>query len=80
MANKPGPKPKSPVTAFALVSKMDNGFRVWHAMALKIQGREVIDERVMESDDSLQVAADVMERRLFEFTRYNVDPFAEAER
>lgn len=80
MANKPGPKPKPPVTAFALISKMDRGFRVWHAVALRIQGREVVDEKVMETDDSLQVAADVMERRMFEFTRYNVDPFAEVER
>ena len=59
------------VISFALVKKGGN----WAAVALKSQGRTIVDELVLELDDTKNVSMDKAEVSALALWRNNRDPF-----
>ena len=66
-------RPKPPFVAFGL-KKRDGK---WHAIAVRIRGREVVEERVLDSHAWLEVAEDTATKASYDFNHFELDPFRE---
>lgn len=82
MADKP--LKGRPLIAFTVESRTETrgGLKTvqHYALALKLVGRQVVDERVLDTDDSLHVLDPVVERAFYDYIHFSVDPFSEVER
>lgn len=70
------PRPKPAVTLFGVVRRE----KAWHALAVRIRGRDVVEERVLESSEHLDVAEDVVARAAFDWAHHEIDPLKEVPR
>jgi hypothetical protein len=73
LQKKPEPaKPNQPeLVSFALIKRNGN----WNALAVRSIGREIVQEELLESDDTRDVARSTLERFAFEHWIYGTSPF-----
>lgn len=69
----PAAKPLPEVIAFTMLKRDGQ----WHAIALKIQGRAVLDELIVDSSAYQSGAMDVLELATKDAFLFNVDVFEE---
>lgn len=68
-------KPKPVVISFAMLKKDGK----WHGLALKSQGREVVDEKLLDSDEYRLIAQDAVDKASHAFWLHGLSPFDERE-
>lgn len=64
-------KPKPVVISFAMLKKDGK----WHGLALKSQGRDVVEEKLLDSDEYRLIAQDAVDKASQAFWLHGLSPF-----